>query len=251
MACAPPCRAAPAGARSPLAPTSSTGPAALTPLSLAPWGAPLRTAGWGLLHCEDTPHPTAAARMKLGARGRQHVSKPLLPSVRTPAEGLLSAQTTPRPGAALMLAVGTATNQEHSGLCAGGKPQEELGQVVRGREAVSEERTQGLREAPGLRGQVPGHWSPQTPLPQQGWQVGRVKARTQAGWAGRLCTAVPEGHGRCPPQMAGVPGMVSPWACPRASEWGPGTGSGVSGDYGYSLGSRRHSRFRLGGRGRW
>lgn len=105
-----------------------------------------------------------------------------------------------------MLAVGTATNQEHSGLCAGGKPQEELGQVVRGREAVSEERTQGLREAPGLRGQVPGHWSPQTPLPQQGWQVGRVKARTQAGWAGRLCTAVPETTG-----LGGMDDVLPRW----------------------------------------
>lgn len=82
-----------------------------------------------------------------------------------------------------------------------------------------------------------------------------MKAGTQAGWAGCLCAAVPEtaslgGMDDVLPRWRGVPGMLSPWACPGASEWGPGTGSGVSGDRGYSLGSRGHRLFSLEGQGR-
>lgn len=80
--------------------------------------------------------------------------------------------------------------------------------------------------------------------------MGRVRARTQAGWAGRLCAAVPETAGLggldgVLPRWWGVPGMLSPQACLGAEEWGPGTGSGVSGDCGCSLGSKGHSGFSL------
>nr|CAI9704872.1 unnamed protein product [Rangifer tarandus platyrhynchus] len=58
----------------PQPPTSSTGLAALTPLPLAPsthadprpWGAPLRTAGWGLLHCKDSPPPHSGCEDEAG-----------------------------------------------------------------------------------------------------------------------------------------------------------------------------------------
>lgn len=96
---------------------------------------------------------------------------------------------------------------------------------------------------------------PTDALPQQGCQVGKVRARTQAGWAGRLCATVPEtaslkGLDGVLPKWQGVPGMLSPRACLGAAEWSPGTGSVSPGTLAVILGAGDTVGLVRGGEGR-